>query len=77
MKDVGILIGVFAAGYMVFMGILYVTFRIFFPFTVEKSEARLNQRHATGTGRPVMKVSRDTVTVRSNTRLHKIKLAHG
>jgi hypothetical protein len=76
MKDVMLLVGVFIAGYIVWMGVLYVAFRIFFPVVVEKDESEVDIRLRT---RNPMKISRARVSGISPRlhRLHKIKLTHG
>ena len=73
MKDVLMLVAVFAVGYIVSMGVLYGAFRIFFPVKVEKIEPEMNF----GAGSPVMKIARDARAAKSPSRIPKIKLAHG
>ena len=75
MKDMIVLIGVFLGGYIVSMAVLYVTFRIFFPITVEKSDSELNPEPHSENQR--MKTIRQSRSTSANARLHKTKLVHG
>lgn len=66
MKDVLLLIGVFALGYLLTMGVLFAMVKLFFPFkTVEKGAGTIN----------FVKSARNTN--KSLARLRKVKLANG
>ena len=67
MKDVLLLIAVFAAGYLLTMGLLFVMVKLFFPFkTVAKGSA--STINFVRSSRPSSK---------SLARLRKVKLANG
>ena len=67
MKDVLLLIGVFALGYVLTMGLLFAMVKLFFPFkTVEN-----------GTSSTISFVKSSRNTTKSLARLRKVKLANG
>jgi hypothetical protein len=71
MKDVLVLIGVFAAGYFLTMGFLFAMVKLFFPFkAVEKTE--------TGTATNTVKLVRSSRHAsKYPARMRRVKLANG
>jgi len=69
MKEILMLLGVFALGYVITMGFVYALLKVFFPFqqATDKVEGPVT----------VMKVNRTSNTNRSTSRLRKVRLANG
>lgn len=71
MKEILVLLGVFALGYVFTMGFVFALLKIFFPFQpVEKAGAE--------SGATVVKINRTATTSRVTApRLRKVRLANG
>jgi len=67
MKDVLLLIGVFAVGYLLTMGLLFALVKLFFPFKTVEKEGTSTINFA--------RTSRQTN--KSLARIRKVKLANG
>lgn len=67
MKDVLLLMGVFAVGYLLTMGLLFVLVKLFFPFKAVEKEGTTTINFAKASRHPN----------KSLARLRKVKLANG
>ena len=71
MKDIMLLIGVFALGYVVTMGLVFALLKVFFPF-------QSADQVALDTPNNILKVNRTSATrERVGTRVRKVRLANG
>ncbi|HEX8060288.1 MAG TPA: hypothetical protein VF473_05095 [Cyclobacteriaceae bacterium] len=67
MKEILVLLGVFALGYVLTMGLVFALLKLFFPFQPDKDAA--------GNTVTVVKVNRNVN--KATSRLRKVRLANG
>ena len=68
MKEILVLLGVFALGYVLTMGLVFALLKLFFPFQSEEKA---------GINGPVTIIKTSRNSNRATTRLRKVRLANG